>query len=256
MKFLNNLIHKKFVIGFIILIMLLALFDWLLFGRTPMQEFETVKDVVSQKLTDVSDDQAADAKQETATQTQSNSSPSLTGQNSAADSFNPKSATDQQFKTWLNEEVREMSDFNVNEEALQQRYLKLTAQMTAAQFQQLSKLAQSSSKNVSEKILAAYLLSFSGYDSLKDLSALAQSSYQLDGVPKGGQPKPHSLAETQQVQERALRILAINRLVALAQGDQADLAQKAYQELKSMIRGMKDSYLKDYAQNKFKEISK
>lgn len=239
MKLSANWFNKKLFFGFLFLVLLLAIIDWLIFGRTPMQEINTVKEMVSQKK---SGEQASGfygaAKAYAASATL------------AAQNFEPATANAEQFEQWFKSEAQAMNHYNVNEDKIQERYLRITAQMTPAQFKVLSQIAMRSNPNVSERILAAYLLGYAGYDSLSDLSALASSEIKLDGVPNA-----HTAAETQQTQERALRVLAINRLADLARGEDAAAAANALAELKKLIPTIKDANLKNYAQNKLKEIS-
>lgn len=245
MKFSSEWFNKKLFFGFIILVALLALIDWFLFGRTPMHEIKTVTEaakVVGAKITGKPGGFAGAAQAHAA---------SATAALQATPVIDAATATPEQFKAWFDSEVHLMNQYNVNEEQMQQRYLELTAKMTPAQFKQLSVVARTKSPNVNERILAAYLLGYSGYANINDLSALVTAPIQLDGKPES-----HSVAETQQVQERALRVLAINRLANLAQGNDPEQAKKAVAELKRLATTLKDPSLKNYAENKLKEISK
>lgn len=245
MKFSSEWFNKKLFFGFIILVALLALIDWFLFGRTPMHEIKTVTEaakVVGAKITGKPGGFAGAAHAHAA---------SATAALQTAPVIDASKATPEQFKVWFDSEVNLMNQYNVNEDQMQQRYLELTAKMTPAQFKQLSVVARTKSPNVNERILAAYLLGYSGYANINDLSALVTAPIQLDG-----KPEPHSVAETQQVQERALRVLAINRLANLAQGNDPAQAKKAVAELKRLATTLKDASLKNYAENKLKEISK
>lgn len=246
MKFSNNLLNKKLMLGFLVLVTLLALIDWFLFGRTPMYEIKSVTlaaQSVGAKLSGRSSGFAGAAEAHAAASATSAATKSIMA-------IEPASATPEQFKVWFDSEVAQMAQYNVNEEAIQQRYLQLTAQMTPAQFAQLSIVARTKSPNMNERVLASYLLGYSSYASISDLSAVANAPIVLDG-----KPLPHSLAETQQVQERALRVLAINRLASLAQGSDATQSKKAFDELQNLAQTLKDQSLRNYAQNKLKEIS-
>ncbi|MCM2352153.1 MAG: hypothetical protein NDI63_00960 [Pseudobdellovibrio sp.] len=250
MKFSSEWFNKKLFFGFIILVALLALIDWFLFGRTPMHEIKTVTEaakVVGAKITGKPGGFAGAAQAHAAQAHAASATAAL----QATPVIDAATATPEQFKAWFDSEVHLMNQYNVNEEQMQQRYLELTAKMTPAQFKQLSVVARTKSPNVNERILAAYLLGYSGYANINDLSALVTAPIQLDG-----KPEPHSVAETQQVQERALRVLAINRLANLAQGNDPEQAKKAVAELKRLATTLKDPSLKNYAENKLKEISK
>ena len=246
MKFSTDLFNKKLLFGFLGLVALLALIDWFLFGRTPMHEIKSVTQAaqsVGAHITGRSGGFAGAAEAHAAASASAAALP-------AVPAIEPATATKEQFKIWFNSEVAMMDQYNVNEEAIQQRYLQLTAKMTPAQFTELSIVARTKSPNINERILASYLLGYSGYASIGDLSNLVAAPIVLDG-----KPEPHSLAETQQVQERALRVLAINKLASLAQGADATQSKKAADELQKLAKTLKDQSLRNYAQNKLKEIS-
>lgn len=244
MKFSSELFNKKLFFGFFFLVALLALIDWVLFGRNPMHEIKSVTTAVSEKIKSKRIGGFAGAAQDYAASATVAARPTVP-------LFDPTASTPTQFKTWFDSEVKLMNQYNVSEEVVQQRYLQITSKMTPAQFKQLSVVARTKSPNVNDRVLAAYLLGYAGYSNVGDLAALALSPIKLDGKPEA-----HSLAETQQVQERALRVLAINRLADLAQGEDAVAAKIAMNELTQISRSIKDSSLKIYAQNKLKEISK
>ncbi|MES2802140.1 MAG: hypothetical protein V4654_06580 [Bdellovibrionota bacterium] len=245
MKFSSEWFNKKLFFGFLILIVSLALIDWILFARTPMHEINSVTTAVSEKIKGKRIGGFAGAAQEHAV------SATAAAQAVAAQTFEPAQATPAQFKEWFDSEVSLMNQYNVSEDVVNQRYLQLTGKMTPAQFKQLAVVARTKSPNVNDRILAAYLLGFSGYANLEDLTALALSPIKLEGKPEA-----HSLAETQEVQERALRILAINRLADLARGENTAAANRALAELTKLSRSVKDLTVKSYAENKLKEISK
>jgi len=245
MKFSGEWFNKKLFFGFLILVALLALIDWILFGRTPIHEIESVTTAVSEKIKGKKNVGGF------AGAAQAHAVSAKAAAQAAAPAFDPSAATPAQFKEWFDAEVKLMNQYNVNEEVVQQRYLQITGKMTPAQFKQLAVVARTKSANVNDRILAAYLLGYSGYANVADLSALVLSPIKLDGKPEA-----HSLAETQQVQERALRVLAINRLADLARGDDVAAANKALAELTKLSRSVKDLSVKNYAENKLKEISK
>ena len=243
MKFSSELFNKKLLFGFLILVALLALIDWILFGRTPIHEIKSVTTAVSEKIKGKNVGGFAGAAQAHADAASATAA--------AVPSFDPSAATQEQFKTWFGSEVEMMNQYNVNEEVVLQRYLQVTKKMTPAQFAELSIVARTKSPNINNRILAAYLLGFSGYANVGDLTALALSPIKLEGKPEA-----HSVAETQQVQERALRVLAINRLADLARGDDVAASKKALAQLQLISRSSTDPNIKLYAQNKLKEISK
>lgn len=245
MIFSNKWFNKKLFFGFIFLVALLALIDWVLFGRTPLHEFQKVTEAAQAgvaKITGQHSGFAGAAQAHLASATAALQAP-LT--------FEVATATPEQFKIWFDSEVKIMDQYNVNTDQLQQRYLELTAKMKPEQFSKLSVIARTKSDRVNERVLAAYLLGYAGYANISDLAALVQAEFKLDG-----EPTAHSAAETQQVQEQSLRVLAINRLADLARGDDKVLALKALAQLKLIVKNVKNITLKNYAQNKLNEISK
>lgn len=246
MKFSSEWFNKKLFFGFLILAALLMLLDWVLFGRTPMHELKTVSTAVSEKINGKRVGGFAGAAQAHAV-----SATAAANVQPVAPPFDPTNANAIQFKEWFGGEVKLMDQYNVSEDVIQQRFLQITAKMTPTQFRSLSVVARTKSSSVNERILAAYLLGFSGYANVDDLTTLAVSPIKLDG-----KPTPHSFAETQQVQERALRLLAINRLADLARGQDVEAAKKALAQLTLISKNVKDISVKNYAENKLKEISK
>jgi len=239
MQFFKN----KYFVGIIVLLSLLAFIDWILFGRTLVHEFHAVTTAVNKTL-----NAGKDISTQSASSTVSSESVSSAEQNLI---FVPSKASQEQFKNWLNEESKSMLNYNVNAEALTQKYQTLTAKMTKEQFEILAGVAKSNESDANKKVLSAYLMGYAGYDSMQTLAEFASSSYKLSG-----EVNVHSVAEAEQTRERAMRVIAIDRFAALAQGDQNDQAEKAKQELKKLIQTIRDPYLKNYAQSKLSELSK
>lgn len=242
MKISGKWFNKKLFFGFLILVALLALIDWILFGRTPMHEIKSVTQAVGNKITGRASGFAGAAQA---------AAVSAAVAVSSAPTIDPAKASVEEFKQWFDSEVILMNQYNVNEEQMQQRYLQLTSKMNPEQFRLLSIVARAQSSKVNDRVLAAYLLGFAGYANVGDLAVLALSPIKLQGKPEA-----HSMAETQQVQERALRVLAINRLADLARGDNPSEASKAKERLVAISKSVTDPTLKNYAENKLKEISK
>ncbi|AZZ37970.1 hypothetical protein CIK05_14545 [Bdellovibrio sp. qaytius] len=246
MKISSEWFNKKLFFGFLILVALLTFVDWILFGRTPIHEIKSVTTAVSEKIAGHKMSGFAGAAQAAAV-----SAAAAVQQQPAVPVFDPTNVTKAQFKEWFGSEVSQMNQYHVDADAVQQRYLQITAKMSPAQFKELSVVARTKSPNINERVLAAYLLGFSGYANVGDLAAFASSPIVLDG-----KPEVHTVAETQQVQERALRVLAIDRLADLAHGENIAAAKTALTELVKLSQTVKDPSVKVYAENKLKEISK
>jgi len=237
-----QILKNKYVIGFVVLVLLLALIDWMIFGRSPVKELNTVKEVVGQTI-----EQATTANQNYASATVQSAGDQ---KQKTIENFNKLDSS--AFANWLNAEAKSMNDFNVNAEALTQKYNQITQQMTRGQFAELAKVVQSDEVNANKKILSAYLLAYAGYESLSDLSKTITSPLNVKGNPN----EPHSSAEVEQTRERAMRVLLIDRFFNLAKGSNKSEAENAKQELQKLISSISDLYLKNYAQSKFNELSK
>jgi len=237
-----QILKNKYVIGFIILVSLLAFLDWIIFGRSPVKELTTVKEVVGQKIQEVANVDLNSAG--SAAQTENREQSEITNNFNKMDN--------QAFKNWLDAEAQIMNNFNVNAEALTEKYKQIAEQMTLEQFSELAKVVQSDEPNANKKVLSAYLLAFAGYGSIADLSKTILSPLNVQGNPN----EPHSTAEVQQTRERAMRVLLIDRFFNLAQGSNKSEAENAKQELKKLISSISDLYLRNYAQSKFNELSK
>jgi len=237
-----QILKNKYVIGFIVLVSLLALIDWMIFGRSPVKELNTVKEVVGQTI-----GQATTANQNNASATTQVVDEQ---KQEAIENFNKLDSS--AFANWLNSEAKSMNDFNVNAEALTQKYNQITQQMTREQFAELAKVVRSDEVNANKKILSAYLLAYAGYGSIGDLSKTITSALNVHGNPN----EPHSSAEVEQTRERAMRVLLIDRLFNLAKGSNKSEAENAKQELQKLISSISDLYLRNYAQSKFNELSK
>lgn len=237
-----QILKNKYVIGFVILVLLLALFDWMIFGRSPVKELSAVKEVVGQTIT------------QTTMGNQNNVSATVQSANEkkqeVIENFNKLDS--EAFVNWLNSEAKSMNDFNVNAEALTQKYSQITQQMTREQFAELGKIVRSDEVNASKKILSAYLLAYAGYGSISELSNTVASPLNVQGNPN----EAHSTAEVQQTRERAMRVLLIDRFYNLAKGSNKSEAENAKQELQKLISSISDLYLRNYAQSKFNELSK
>lgn len=243
---MKKLFENKYIKGTLFLILLLAAVDFIIFGRTPVQEIKTVATVVSSKVANFTSG-TSQGQEQVDPNSQAGPVFKLSEQ---VENFNPQQASLIQFKEWFSQEVKLMSQFNTaDEQATKERYLKITAKMNSEQFKVISDMFTSKTQIADEKILSSYLLSMMGYEGVKILGDLATFP-----IPVQGRPEAHSVDETILTRERAMRVLLINRLYDLALANQGVEAQNAVRELEKVIANLKDSNLKNYAQSKLQEI--
>jgi len=158
--------------------------------------------------------------------------------------FNPQAASSEEFQTWLDAESGRLRGFSVDSAAKEQELKQTAAQLRPEQRRALLEAATNTALEIDRRIFSAYLLSISPEAAAPELSQLAAADLIL-----AARPEPHTVGETQNTQERALRILAINRLADLAKD-----SVPARQELAKLIPRIKDASLRDYASQKNQQI--
>jgi len=245
-----QVLKNKYFIGFVILVLLLAIVDWFLFGRTPVNEFQAVKSVVTEKFQTTTQGLKS-ASSDTNKEDMSETEKQMMSEDQKINPFNPATASLEQFRVWLNSESKSLRHYNVNAEALEQKYQSLASNMTKEQFKLLSEIAQSAESKIDDKIMAAYMLGYAGQESYSLLSDVITSEYHLSGKVQA-----HSAPEIEQTRERAIRVVLIDRLFSEAKSKDVNRARSARLELQNLISHIRDSYLKNYAQSKLKELSK
>lgn len=236
--FLNNL-NSKYVYGVLFLLAMLMLIDWFVFSRTPVDELKQVTSAVSeriQKTKEISNDEIV-------------SGTAIEGTQYESTIIDPRKINSTELRNWVGREAKAMNSFNAEEEALKDHYQKIGENLSPEQFKLLSDVILNRKAILNERILSAYLIGYAGYSSIEDLARVISAEIKVDGAPVA-----HSLAETQMVQERAMRVLAINRLVDLAKGPDKNAANNAKDQLTKLIPTIKDATLRNYAQSKLTEI--
>lgn len=221
---------NKYTFGVVFLVMLLAFIDWLIFGRIHIDDFHIATKQIIQQVTDGQNKQTTE-------------STSVSATVQAAD-INSQPSNLTEFQHWLLKEQEEMNNFTVNENKKADQLQTVASNLTKEKAKYLSDRLQNRKTPVREKILSAYLLSQSSDQFLSDILRAAVSPIVIDG-----EPKVHSVAEVQLNQERSIKILLINKAAEIAKTSTAALA-----DFKSSISQIKDFYLKNYAEQKLKEI--
>ncbi len=219
---------NKYTLGIIFLVALLAFMDWLLYGRVHINDLHSATEQMIQQVVSLQQKKVENAASATI----------------QVKDFYPNESNLTEFQSWLLKEQEEMNNLTVNENKKADELQTVALNLTKEQVKYLSDRLQNRKTPVREKILSAYLLSQSTDEALSDILRAAVSPIVIDG-----EPKAHSVAEVQQTQERSLKILLIDKAAEIAKTSSVALA-----DFKSSIGQIKDPYLKNYAEQKLKEI--
>jgi hypothetical protein len=145
---------------------------------------------------------------------------------------------------FLDSEAKTFNSTKLDAEAVERRVQAEADQLTAADLQFLATKAQGLNSRASDRILSAYLLISSkekGWGPLRDL-VLAP----LQGKPDA---PPHTVDEAQAMQEKTIRIMAIEGLF-----EQALKNRQAREEFLRILSELRDPTLVNYAQKRAKEL--
>ena len=146
------------------------------------------------------------------------------------------------FGSWFSEEAKNL-EANTKNSAAKEAALKARAQqLTEVEINFLQKKAIDSKATANERISAAYLLTLS--NSVVSLAEISQSPLSMPS------PQPvHSIGETLLMQEKAIRVMAIDELFNRAKTDAV-----VRNQLLAIINKMSDEGLKQYALKRYREL--
>ena len=149
-----------------------------------------------------------------------------------------------EFADWLRSEAQ-LLDKNDPNNLDKENTLKLKAlQFTANEIQYLKKMATDTSATANERITAVYFLTIASEMALSSLFDIAEAPYSLPS------PQPvHSLGESTLMQEKAIRVVAIDELFNRFQNNAITRS-----ELENGIQRISDPGLKQYATNRLLEL--
>ena len=154
------------------------------------------------------------------------------------------SKTPQQFAEWLKSEASSLdrSDrANAGKDALLRQQ---ALQFTPENINYLRATATNKLAPANEKIVAAYLLTFASSNSQQALQEIAQTPFSLSN------PQPaHSIGETTLMQEKAIRVMAIDELFIRYENDAI-----SRQELATALQKIPDPSLRQYALKRLAEL--
>mgnify|MGYP003351720221 CR=1 FL=1 len=151
-----------------------------------------------------------------------------------------KLAVDPEFKIWLKQEARSLDSVHVDAKAKRDQIDAVVARMTPRQAEQLLNTVKDIHTSSGEKILATYLLVEGGLKSRIQLEQLIAEPL-IDHGPR----EAHSEGELNSVRDKSLRIMAIDGLFSRAAKGSAES-----ENLAKVVEGIRDPYLRGYAQDK------
>ena len=152
--------------------------------------------------------------------------------------------TSEQFAQWLKNEAASVdrSDRANSDKDVVLRQLAL--QFTAENINYLRATATNKLAPANEKIVAAYLLTLAPSSSQEALQEIAQTPFSL------ASPQPaHSIGETTLMQEKAIRVVAIDELFIRLENDAI-----SRQQLEAAIQKIPDPFLRQYALKRLAEL--
>ena len=136
-------------------------------------------------------------------------------------------------------------DTNTYDSVAEESKLRQRAQaFTQDEIQMLKDVALDTGRSANERILSSYMLLLSGVAGIPALQQLATAE-----LSHAGPQEPHSLGETQNMHEKALRRAAIDKLFEYALADASLIPQLA-----RTIEEIPVPEIKSYAQSRFKQL--
>jgi len=169
------------------------------------------------------------------------------GPNSVLDTVPSSNARpDPAFAKWIHEEANQIEQLTPNSAAIRQRLVDVTRSLTPAQAWQLFATARSPGAPAKEKIFAAFVLAEAGDRANVQLQQLITAPV-ITTAPQ----EPHSEGEMKGIQERSLRLMALEALIGRAEHDPA-----AREVLEHSIPNIPDTYMKQLAQRRLDEFKR
>lgn len=162
---------------------------------------------------------------------------------SAVTSTNPASF-DQELQKRVSEEAQLMDRVEQNEGDAEIRIKEIVKTLSPEKFPQLARQASDLSVPINERALSTYLLSEAG-------PAAATALHEMIVAPlvKPGPYPPHSTDETQSMQEKSLRLMAIDGLFKAAQID-----PESKRHLEAVAQTGESEAIRNYAMRKLSEL--
>jgi hypothetical protein len=155
----------------------------------------------------------------------------------------PPSA-DPEFQKFIAKESKDVDATHIDSEKKRMELAQVIAHLTPVQARQLLQTAQNPGSTAGERILSAYLMIEAGPRAEAELRQLVTSP-----IPHPEPHETHSEDELRSMQERSVRAMAVDGLIARAEKQPA-----TREALAKTILDIPDPYIKSYAQKRLAEI--
>lgn len=163
--------------------------------------------------------------------------------------------TQEEFKLWLTLQAQSLEAQQANPLQVERAVREQVQQLSLEQKNELVKKILDQKTAISERIFANYALALEDISAEAAPQALQRARQIIEfPVPKFANPAPHTIEETQRVQEYALRFMQIDRLVQLIKDGDAVSKNQSLLVLRSIAAQVPDAKIRAYAQQKLKEI--
>lgn len=150
-----------------------------------------------------------------------------------------------EFKIWFNDEVKDMEKSSLDIRAKEKSLQEAASHFSVAQIQFLKKRTMDMKSPANDRILATYVLTLAPDEfGIQALQEIVQAPLVM-----AGEHPTHSPEETLAMQEKSIRRMALDALLAKAQAnaDYRDAFLKAINEIN-------DTSLRDYAEKSYRKI--
>ncbi|MCB0420404.1 MAG: hypothetical protein KDD61_05380 [Bdellovibrionales bacterium] len=149
------------------------------------------------------------------------------------------------FRQWFSEESGRLEDMGPMSPEYLESLSNRAASLADAEQAELVKIARNLSEPAQKKILAVYMLSLGKSGTLQSLTDFIEAPLQAEP-----DADPHSPEDAKRVQEKSLKIMAIEALV-----EQAKTDPQARSLLERSMENIADPYLRNYAKRKLTELT-
>lgn len=147
-----------------------------------------------------------------------------------------QTASHPELHRWLNKNSQYMSSFSDRDEVRLQKFI---SEITPSEINELHRISLSQSEPANKRILSLYMMGLTQH-AVQGLNEFLTSDFKLEENAPA-----HSLEETRNGREKALRVMAIEQLISTAA-----TPDEARQRLQELIPRLKNPWLKSFAERK------